>query len=460
MDVVLRQPAREQVELLSSFAAPESIQGALDRCGPTDPRAERAFLEELVRQQALVPVASAAERAGEPTLSGCRVAVCCQDAELAGALRAVLQAAEARLEDSPDDADWTIADDALELSGGQRGLFVRVTDNSFQLGPCFAGSFVPDWLPLVPAWAGSRRSLVSLASELAVAELRNLVTGVATHAEHGALHFDLAQLQFTFVRSAPAARPATDGDAFSGIAELYQRERSRKSVNALVVDPYLEELARGLSPARILDVGAGSGEAAAIFARCGHHVLAVEPSPAMAEAALRLAQQVTPGRIEVVRGTAEDAPLGAELDLVLLNMVLDHIEDCGQVLRRCHRALRPGGQLIVVLPHPLKDSGYWEERFVAGERRYPALRVTSYFQEGRISKARYAEDGSVAIAEVRSFKRNPPFYFAELCRAGFSVTGMHEPQPPPNERASAHFSKASQVPYALIFEGRKGDLPP
>lgn len=36
---------------------------------------------------------------------------------------------------------------------------------------------------------------------------------------------------------------------------------------------------------------------------------------------------------------------------------------------------------------------------------------------------------------------------------------MHEPQPAPNARASAHFSKASQVPYFLIFEGRKGELP-
>lgn len=462
MDLTLEGPSLEQLELLSSFGCPESIQGALERCRPADAEAERAFLEMLVAQAALVPASGAAAEAAVARLArlGSRaVAVCCQDAAFAAVLRDALQAEGARLVDSADEAAWVITDEGRELSEGQTGLFVRVTRNSFQVGPCFTGEFVPDWLPLVPARVSAPASLAGLAAELAVQELVDVSARTPTHASHGALHFDLEQLQFTFVRNTPAHRPAKPGDAFSEIAELYQRERSQKSLNALVVDPYLEELAKSLPPARVLDVGAGSGEASAIFARQGHDVLALEPSAAMAEAARCLAQRVTPGRIEVVSGTAEDAPLGSEFDLVLLNMVLDHIEDCGHVLRRCHEALRPGGRLIVVLPHPLKDSGFWKERFVAGEQRYLSLEISDYFHEGRVIKARHTEDGAIAIAEVVSFKRNPPFYFAELRRAGFVVTSMQEPQPARELPASAHLSKASQVPYFLIFECSKGELP-
>lgn len=461
MDLTLRQPTLEQLELLRCFGRPESIQGALERCRPADVDAERAFLELLVAHDALVPVTGEPAEAAAPLprLGSSSAAVCCHDPAVAAALRTALQARGVRLEESAARAQWVITDDGCELNEHQTGLFVRVTSNSFQIGPSFKGEFVPDWLALVPASGSAPASLAGFAAELAVRELVKLCADIPTHAGHGALHFDLDQLQFTFVRNTPAPRAAQPDDAFSEIAKLYQRERSQKSVNALVVDPYLEELARGLPRARVLDVGAGSGEASAIFARQGHDVLAVEPSPAMAEAARRTAQQVAPGRMEVLMGTAESAPLGSGFDLVLLNMVLDHIEDCGHVLRRCHEALRPGGQLIVVLPHPLKDSGFWKERFVAGEQRYLSLELRDYFQEGRISKARYTEDGAVAIAEVVSFKRNPPFYFAELRRAGFNITGMKEPQPARGQPSSAHLSKASQVPYFLIFECSKGDLP-
>lgn len=265
--------------------------------------------------------------------------------------------------------------------------------------------------------------------------------------------FDLATKQFTFVRTPSAAE--NTGDAFAPIAQLYRRERRQHSPNALVVDPYLERLARRMPPGKVLDVGAGTGEASLLFAHHGHDVTALEPSEAMAEALTERLNEDGQSRVLLVRGTAESAELGERYDLILLNMVLDHVEDCARVLRRCHEALAAGGRLVVVVPHPFKDSGSWEERFVNGQQHYLGLTVRNYFYEGPMIKARYSRDGDVVVPAVRSFKRGLGFYFAALRAAGFSVAELLEPSAQGEGSGNSHHAKASQVPYFLIFECTK-----
>src|SRR5574338_904000 len=64
-----------------------------------------------------------------------------------------------------------------------------------------------------------------------------------------------------------------------------------EGLDAAQTHPRLFQMLEGVKGAQILDVGAGSGRDAAALSELGHHVTAVEPSPAM----LRLAKGLHPG---------------------------------------------------------------------------------------------------------------------------------------------------------------------
>jgi SAM-dependent methyltransferase len=112
-------------------------------------------------------------------------------------------------------------------------------------------------------------------------------------------------------------------------------------------------IARMLAGAgRVLSVGCGSGLFELLLRR--DHGIAVdfgiEPSEAMAEIARKRGMQV---RI----GTAEESEYGSEeYDTVLFNGSPSYIGDLEAAFRKAHRALRPGGAVVVAdVP---KESSY------------------------------------------------------------------------------------------------------
>jgi len=106
---------------------------------------------------------------------------------------------------------------------------------------------------------------------------------------------------------------------------------------------------RMTGPARVLDVGCGTGE----FEQLAHQ--------RFPEARL-VGIDVTPDMLAVARGKfqdaawvtfllaqAEDLPVASErFDAVVSCSMLHHVEEPEKLLRECARALRPGGQLVVV----------------------------------------------------------------------------------------------------------------
>lgn len=93
---------------------------------------------------------------------------------------------------------------------------------------------------------------------------------------------------------------------------------------------------------RVLEIGAGSGQATAALLRHGCLVDAVEPGPALADT---LRRRFTEDRLTVLETTAEDADLAeAAYDSVVAATAL-HWVDTPAVLPRLHAALRPGGRI-------------------------------------------------------------------------------------------------------------------
>jgi SAM-dependent methyltransferase len=101
------------------------------------------------------------------------------------------------------------------------------------------------------------------------------------------------------------------------------------------------------APARIADLGCGTGSLSALLADAGHAVDGIDFSPAMVERAL--AKTADRPAVTIRRGDAyEPALAAASYDVVLSRHVLWAMPDPAVALDRWLALLRPGGRLVLV----------------------------------------------------------------------------------------------------------------
>lgn len=111
--------------------------------------------------------------------------------------------------------------------------------------------------------------------------------------------------------------------------------------------------ALGLRPGMaVADVGAGTGLYTRLFAEKvgpGGAVFAVDVSPKFLEHIAEVAEREDRPQICTVLGTQASTRLpGASVDLVFICDTYHHFEDPAPILASIHRAIRPGGRLVVV----------------------------------------------------------------------------------------------------------------
>src|SRR4051794_38557921 len=102
------------------------------------------------------------------------------------------------------------------------------------------------------------------------------------------------------------------------------------------------------TPARILDLGCGTGSLAVLLAKAGHAVSGVDRSAEMLAVA-RSKATAARVRLDLVRGDAADPPFDRRsADVVLCRHVLWALPDRDAALANWTRLLRPGGRLVLV----------------------------------------------------------------------------------------------------------------
>ena len=170
------------------------------------------------------------------------------------------------------------------------------------------------------------------------------------------------------------------------------------------------------APARILDVGGGSGVHAQWLTADGHHVELVDPVPLHVEQAARLAGVTA--RLGDAR--ALDAPDGS-VDAVLLLGPLYHLTDAAdrvRALTEAYRVLRPGG--LVVAATINRFAGLHD---TLNQGRYfdPSARprIEAATRDGRLRI-----DGGDSRFTTAYFHR-PPEVLAEFTVAGLTPIGQY-----------------------------------
>lgn len=131
---------------------------------------------------------------------------------------------------------------------------------------------------------------------------------------------------------------------YKGAYEPRPRHRYR---NAKVARARLERLAGVIAPgARVLDVGAGSGEVVYLLRAMGCDAAGVEPNEAYA----RYASETL--GLPVTCGFYQDAHVEpGSLDVVTMFHTVEHLENPAEVMAKAAEWLKPGGALVVEIPN-------------------------------------------------------------------------------------------------------------
>jgi len=151
-------------------------------------------------------------------------------------------------------------------------------------------------------------------------------------------------------------------------------------------------------PGRVLDVGCGVGDLAALFARHNWSAAGIEPSTQAAEHARAAG-------VEAVTGTLADAPWPeGEFDAIIFNHSLEHIDDPAEAVAQAARLLKPGGLLAIAVP----NFGSWHRRlFGSAWFQLDLPRHLQHFDRDSLAKLVEAADLKVVDVGAATMRPSP-----------------------------------------------------
>jgi SAM-dependent methyltransferase len=155
------------------------------------------------------------------------------------------------------------------------------------------------------------------------------------------------------------------------VKEFYSRQAQWLGLyQGAVTDEHRERLGQveawiGRGPRRILELGAGGGEVAAVMGQAGHRVTAIELLQAAADRGRELSAALAPGMVDMVCGDFYTVTVTGPFDLVCYWDGFGVGSDDQQrlLLRRIANWLAPGGAALVEVYTP------WYAAKQAGQTR-------------------------------------------------------------------------------------------
>lgn len=154
-------------------------------------------------------------------------------------------------------------------------------------------------------------------------------------------------------------------------------------------------------PARVIDVGCGSGVLLARMKALGWEVEGVEVDPGGVEAGRRRGVPVRLGTLQ------QQAFPSDYFDAVHSAHVIEHVHDPVGLLAECRRVLKPGGKLVILTPN---TASFGHRRFGAAWLNLDPPRHLVLFSPGTLRRA--AEQTGLKVLRLESSVRTAWVYGA------------------------------------------------
>lgn len=212
--------------------------------------------------------------------------------------------------------------------------------------------------------------------------------------------------------------------AYDSIAEWYANRVQEGGAGEWAF-PALLDLIGDIRSRIICDLGCGEGRIARLLAERGAHVVGVDLSARLVEAARR-EEAARPRGIRYLVDDAQrlDTVPDARFDGVVCGLALMDIPDLNATLRATRRVLKPRGWFAFLITHPCFAAPY--ARLSARPDGAVSWEISSYFPEGFWR----SEDAGNLCVRVGAHHRTLSTYLNALVSAGFTITRVVEPQPP------------------------------
>jgi ubiquinone/menaquinone biosynthesis C-methylase UbiE len=158
-----------------------------------------------------------------------------------------------------------------------------------------------------------------------------------------------------------------DGVPFRNIADAYDRwaatyDSGRNPTRDLDAD-VVRRAGPDVTGLDVLEIGCGTGKNTAWLAGQARSVIALDFSPGMLA---RARQQMRSDNVRFIQHDVTATwPVGGEsVDVVIGNLILEHVRDLDPIFAEAARVLRRGGQLFVCELHPDRQRLGGQARFI------------------------------------------------------------------------------------------------
>ena len=157
-------------------------------------------------------------------------------------------------------------------------------------------------------------------------------------------------------------------------------------------------------PARLLDLGCGTGWTSAFFARRGYAVTGQDIAPAMIESAVQNRTRYEAKNLDFLVSDYEGLTFREAFDCAVFYDSLHHAVDEQAALTSAYRALRPGGVLVTHEPgvgHAKSaESMLAMEQYGVTEKDMPPSHIRALCEGIGFSRFEFLPDPTLVIKEV------------------------------------------------------------
>lgn len=224
--------------------------------------------------------------------------------------------------------------------------------------------------------------------------------------------------------------------------------RSREGLAATSEWPALRALLPSVADRDVVDLGCGFGQLSRWLAAEGAAtVTGIDLSEKMLE---RAKTETSSPVVRYARADLETLGLPPDsADLVVSSMAFHYVEDFARLVRMLHTALRPGGDLVFSVEHPIYAARA-EPEWVATSDGRRAFAIADYAIEGR-KVTNWIVDGVV------KYHRQIGTMLNLLHEAGFDYRAVNEWSPSEDQLAAHPEWRETELtrPMFLLIAARK-----